>query len=340
MSYLNETRYRWFSVDFETDLSAEDLELSLDQTTWVTATHTTEPAGADFPAPAPGFTRFWWKLLIGPDGGSLMLTETDQTIYGRIVLAVETIRPTWIVQSLAPPTPNPGTGVCLWPIELDDCACTQEVDDDSLFESIVAQASSMLTRLSGFTVGQCQYTIRPLKVCRECRSWCCGGTDGIPLSGNQGLPVADVVSVKIGSTVIPKSGWYFDRELQTLWRVPPDTWPKRDERWQAPGTGEAFCVEVITGNDPDEWALRTAASLVCELLKSCAGDAKCRLPRNAVSVTSAGVTIQLRDKDINNLLPEVTAWVAAVNPHGAKLPAKVYSPDLAKSVRGGLCCGR
>jgi hypothetical protein len=243
--------------------------------------------------------------------------------------------------------------VCCWPIDTDACCPPGNTsgEDVELAERMAEVASTMLARLSGYTVGQCSTTVRPLDVCPVCRSWCCGGADGIPLAGPDGRVVWDVEAVHIGEDTLDPSEYRWDRDHGTLWRVPPDTWPTRDARWAECGEPGAFCVDVIIGAPPDAWALQVANTLTCELMLSCTGG-KCRLPRNATQVTGQGVTVQLRPDDINLLLPEVSAWVAAVNPHGARLPARVYSPEARAATgadssllgwaRGwtvGGCCG-
>lgn len=241
-----------------------------------------------------------------------------------------------------------GDLACCWPIDPEKC-CEEisELPDplaDPQVVAAMAEASAILTRLSAYSVGLCSTVIRPLDICPECRSWCCGGTDGLHLQGPNGMQVRDVTDVRLGASSFPVNEWFFDREKQTLWRVPPDTWPTRDERWSEVGTGEAFAVDVIVGTKPDAWALSVAASLTCELYKSCLGS-KCRLPRNATSVSAQGVTVTLTEDEIRHFIPEVSAWVKQINPHDARLPTLVSSPDIgpsrsSRTGRGvGGCCG-
>ena len=229
---------------------------------------------------------------------------------------------------------------CPWPVDEESCGLTDLDPAAPLFVSAVATASSIMTRLSAYTVGNCEAEIRPLGVCRSCRTWCCGGTDAIRLIGPSAVPVWDVTNVRLGALDYPINSWHFDRDSRMLFRVPPDVWPKRDEKWSAPGTGEAFVVDAIIGTPPDAWALDVAARLVKELYLSCTGS-KCRLPSNVTTVTSQGITVRLRDDEVNTFIPELGAWVHAVNPHGARLPGAVFSPDLASDVlsASGGCCG-
>lgn len=233
---------------------------------------------------------------------------------------------------------------CPWELDLDRCGLGDLNADEAVIDSAVATASSIMTRLSAYTVGTCEMQLRPLDICAHCRTWCCGGSDSIRLVGPFQIPVWDVLKVWLGPDEYDPSTWRFDRETRNLFRVPPDTWPRRDEKWSDPYTGEAFVVDAKVGAPPDAWALDVMSRLVRELVLSCTGS-KCRLPSNVTSVTSTGITIRLRDQEINTFIPELGAWVNGVNPHNARLPATVFSPELSNT-RGdasdgsGGCCGR
>jgi hypothetical protein len=231
---------------------------------------------------------------------------------------------------------------CPWPVDLDDCGLKDLQPETPLFISSVATASSIMTRLSGYTIGLCEEEIRPLNMCPECRTWCCGGTDAIYLRGTNQMPVWDVTRVRLGSEEYHEATWRFDRDSRLLYRVPPDVWPRRDEKWSEAGYGEAFVVDAQVGTPPDAWALDVVARLTHELYLSCTGK-KCRLPSNTTTVTSQGITVRLRDDEVNHFIPELSAWVKGVNPHKARLPAMVMSPELSRARKGALsgrgCCG-
>ncbi len=232
---------------------------------------------------------------------------------------------------------------CPWPVDAESCGLAGLDPQSPVFLAAVETASSIMTRLSAYTVGTCETEIRPLNPCPTCRSWCCGGGDAIPLRGPFSISVWDVTRVRLGADEYPTNTWRFDRDTQMLYRVPPDVWPVRDEKWSNAGEGEAFVVDVVIGAPPDAWAMDVAARLVKELYLSCTGG-KCRLPSNVTTVTSQGITVRLRDDEVNTFIPELGAWMNAVNPHGARLPGAVFSPDLAAARRGTLgvlggCCG-
>lgn len=242
---------------------------------------------------------------------------------------------------------------CPWPVDEESCGLAEIAPQESggedpgpgdpIFDAAVLTASSIMTRLSAYTIGNCPTEIRPLNLCRECRTWCCGGADSLYLLGPSGLNVWDVTRVRLGADEYAENTWRFDRQTRLLWRTPPDVWPSKDEKWSNAGEGEAFVVDVTLGTPPDAWALDTCARLVKELYLSCVGK-KCRLPSNVTTVTSQGITVRLRDNEVNTFIPELAAWVHAVNPHGARLPARVMSPEVSErglgvSNSGGGCRG-
>lgn len=232
---------------------------------------------------------------------------------------------------------------CPWEVDLESCGLSGIDPDSPVFTGAVAAASSIMTRLSAYTVGTCETEIRPLNLCSQCQTWCCGGADALRIVGPLQIPVWDVTRVRLGPIEYPVNSWRFDRETKLLYRVPPDYWPKKDERWSDAGEGEAFVVDAVVGTPPDAWAIDVATRLVKELVLSCTGG-KCRLPSNATQITASGITVQLRDREINTFIPELGAWMHGVNPHNARLPAAVFSPEVS-AVRGGGhnglggCCG-
>ena len=96
------------------------------------------------------------------------------------------------------------TDPCDWDLDLDDCCSPPE--DDTLFEKAISRASTMMLRLSGYRIGQCASSIRPLSACKECRTHCCGGADGLRLMGPDGRPITAVDKVWLGADEYPSSG--------------------------------------------------------------------------------------------------------------------------------------
>lgn len=218
-----------------------------------------------------------------------------------------------------------------WPVpEAGGCTngCTIPADvDPDLLASASEQAGVILRTLSGNRVGTCTDTIRPLSECGVCRGYCsCGSGDRVRLLSSNG-PVAAVTEVTVDGDVVPDDEWRFYPSSQLLYRVPPDVWPTRDTKWADCGDPDTMCVDVTVGTEPDSWALSVHAELTCELVKSCT-EQVCRIPKNATQVSGQGVTVTLSADQINQFIPSVSAWVAAVNPNKATQPTRVWSPDL------------
>lgn len=212
---------------------------------------------------------------------------------------------------------------CPWPIDITDCCKSANLDpsnadDAAKIDSIIAQVSEMLTLWSGGAFGGCR-TVRPLDPCGECRSGCCGSGDCIVLHS-----ASAVAEVRVRGEAVPETDYYFDAARGTLCAAPGLSWPTRDPRTSPVGELE---VDVLTGAEPDAWALAVATELACELALACGGDKKCRLPRNAITVSSQGVVVSLRQDDLIYSLPGVISWVNSVNPHRATSPARVLSPE-------------
>jgi len=235
---------------------------------------------------------------------------------------------------------------CCWPISIDEGCCPEaEALEQERVDQLGQIVSSMLLRWSGYQVGLCQAQIRPLHECSYCRTWCCGSADGIRLDGPNGMRVADVLAVYAPNELL-LTDYHFDSTSQTLYRTPPDKWPARDAKHLPLGEPGTFGVDVVVGSPPDEWALWVAEQLFCELAKSCRGG-KCRIPKNAIRVDGQGISVAVSENELKHMIPEVMAWVGAVNPAGATVPARVFSPEVARRgtrVTGGLygvrgCCG-
>lgn len=220
--------------------------------------------------------------------------------------------------------------LCAWPIDVTDCCKStgldpEEPQDAAKIASVVAQVSDMMSRWSGYTFGGCT-TIRPLDPCGECRSGCCGSGDCIKLH-----TASAVLEVRVYGAVVPESDWHYDVSTGLLCAHPGLAWPTSDPRYQSQGSLE---VDVLTGSEPDAWALAVASELACELLLSCAGK-KCRIPGNATTVSSQGITITLKQDELLYAIPSVIGWVNTVNPHRATAPARIMSPEARLSQRSG-----
>lgn len=209
--------------------------------------------------------------------------------------------------------------------------CTiPEGTDPAVIAAAEDQASAMLRLLSGNQIGVCETTIRPLGECPVCsRVPCCGAGDRVRLTTPYGPPTS-VIEVRVDGVVTP--GWVYYPSTGLLYRAGGESWPRRDVKADT----ATLAVDVTVGVEPDAWALAVWAELACEIVASCVGG-KCRLPRNATSVSSQGVSISLTPDAIKHLIPSVSGWVASVNPVNKRAPSLVSSPDLTPD--GGGSCG-
>lgn len=99
---MAETRYYYLSLDSDHDISAAQLEISLDRVTWAAASYVPDPpsTATALPSPAAGTTRYWWRYLFGPDADLGPLTPgptMGRTIYGRLTDNPELLEPTWSI---------------------------------------------------------------------------------------------------------------------------------------------------------------------------------------------------------------------------------------------------
>lgn len=348
MSYLNETRYRWFSLDSEADLSTVDLDLSVDQVTWTTAEHTTEPLLVDLPAPDPGFTRYWWRALFGP-AEPLTLTEPEQTIYGRATVGLEELRPTWVVRSEEPVETFP----CDWPI--DYCADSlpkpldgMEAPRVQLYERM---AVDFLWNWTERRFGTCQTAVRPCRVLCPPGSrspytphliggrWyniaCgdCGDTCGCTYTPTVVLPdiASSVDQVLIDGAVMSPTRYRLDNG-RYLRRTDGGRWPVCQNLTvdtTEPGSWEI----TYTAGIPVPVGGQVAAGVLAkELAKAACGDSTCELPQRIQSITRQGLAVVLDTFDDiekgHTGIWLVDSWVASVTK--APVRSKVYSPDISR----------
>lgn len=210
---------------------------------------------------------------------------------------------------------------CCWPLDVEACCKRSSLDltvpeDAAKAHQIIRQVSVMLSTWSGFRFGGCK-TIRPSEPCGSCRPRSCIQGDCIILHD-----ASSVVEVRVDGD--PVEGWTFDPVRGILCS---------DEGWPTTSLGDipTLEVDVMIGEEPDAWALAVGNEIACELIKACVGDKSCRLPRNATTVTSQGVTVALSLDEITYIMPSVIQWVRAINPVRATRPARVLSPEANRA---------
>jgi len=240
-----------------------------------------------------------------------------------------------------------------WPVDITGCH-----DFDSYPSSVQSLAKAMATQtlrmLTGFRVGGCPITVRP------CSRRCVAATDGWYAFGptwrpeitNAGEwingccasdncmhlgtasislppPVGNIVEVLIDGLAVDPASYRVDNGNELV-RTDGLPWPTtQDMLAPADGLG-AFSVTYLHAVPVDGIGAQVAGVLACEYGKAQQGLA-CALPSSVVSITRAGVSMELTQGLFPNGMtgiPDVDLFIARWNPNGLKAPCVVWSPDL------------
>lgn len=222
----------------------------------------------------------------------------------------------------------------------------------------ISLAGQSLRLLTGFRVGGCPVTVRPCRrSCNEStwRTYPVAGTGGstpwypVSLGGRWlnigcghaggcaciGLsqvrlygPASAVVEVKVGGIVLDPTAYRLDPG-GWLVRLDGDVWPL-EQNLAAPDTEpDTWSVTYTPGAAVDGLGAWVAGILAGEYVKVCT-DGECRLPTGVTQIARQGVTMTLGTgafPDGKTGIREVDSWLEAINPHGLKSPATVWSPD-------------
>jgi hypothetical protein len=336
-----ETLYRHVSLDSDKDLTGNLLEVSLDRETWTAADHFAAPASASgLIPPAEGFTRYWWRVLIGP-GQALDPTGIPEplTLFGRLTDAPEVLFPSWVLGTQEPDTAPALTDYC-WPVVVPTPAVAEwNALDGATRAYAEALAVTTLRTLTAYQVGGCPVTIYPRRSrcvhsgssdrpdvypVLDSGTWynvgCgCAGADRSALL----LPRAygGVVAVRLDGVTLDPSTWRWDgvrlhRTDGTRWTFTPG----------------GLAVDLYENARPDGLAALAAGALAVEYARARSGGS-CRLPSRATSVARSGVTVQLAspaDMYPQGLtgITEADLFIRSVNPHRLVTAPTVWSPDL------------
>jgi len=141
------------------------------------------------------------------------------------------------------------------------------------------------------------------------------------------LPRPDVTAITaVTLRGAPFVGWR--REGNWAVRTDGHPWPLSDG---------ATSITYDYGRPAPAAAVRACALLAAELAKAGASR-KCALPARTTSVAREGVSFEMidprefLDDGLTGLLA-VDLWIKAVNPHGTRQAAQVWSPDLVTARR-------
>lgn len=249
--------------------------------------------------------------------------------------------------------PDDAVGVC--------SACDDASFTDDQWETSILLASGILYELSGRKwPGICVDTIRPRGRIPEAGpppssmlptaegNGGNGGNGGCGCSGRSSEtvilpngPIIDVTEVTVDGVVLAASAYRVD-DGRVLRRVDGRTFPccqNLNDDTTATGT---FEVVYEWGAAPPADAAVMAGLYACELVQAIFGTdddcARCRLPRNAQTVSRQGVGIVLADptalaNEGLTGLPEIDAWLRAVNPDRRRVRALISYPGKPRAHR-------
>ncbi len=150
-----------------------------------------------------------------------------------------------------------------------------------------------------------------------------------------GEPVIEISEVKIDGQVLDPSAYRVD-DWRYLVRTDGGTWPACQQAHlddDQPGT---WSIVEIYGAAPPPSGVAAAVALATQYALACStAAADCALPANATRASRNGVEFNLTLADLiddqgNHTVPEVRAFIHAVNPHGLADDAHVRSPELAR----------
>lgn len=363
MTFLDETRFHYFSLDSDQDLSTATLSLSTqDPAVWVVASHTTAPASASsFPAPQVGLNRYWWRALFGP-GEQVSLTGNATTVSGHLTNAPEDLYPTWTIYE---EDPDPQVPYC-WPLDVGCLGTEWNTYTAEVQETASLLAVETLRMLTAYRVGGCPVTIRPCREsCARLGTWQVYPVQygygvpilswqpalyagqwmnvacGCPANGCSCGPITDlrlpgapgaVVEVKVDGVVLPPTDWRIDN-TNRLTRIGGPEWPTCQDMTLDDDEVGTFAVTYTMGAAPGRLGAVAAGRLAGEYALLCQGR-NCALPATVRTVARNGVTLDLAAAD-GDLWPggltglrDVDVFIRRWNPHALKAPATVWSPDV------------
>lgn len=244
-----------------------------------------------------------------------------------------------------------------WPLDATCCDGWDEIDPD-VQRAATQRAVDLIWMLSGRRFGLCQVTVRPcprrcapppptwwagvgwypavvdgaivnVSAC-GCRTRCaCTPYSAVVLEPG---PVTSITEVRIDGTVLDPAA-YLVLDARELVRTDGGQWPGCQRLDQPDGAADTWTVTYTYGLPVPAGGQAAASVLACELAKACTGAGRCRLPNRVQQITRDGVSMTLLDPmeflDKGRIgLPEIDAWLAAVNPNALPEAPRVLSPDL------------
>lgn len=233
-----------------------------------------------------------------------------------------------------------------------------DADEESLARRDLAEefAWATLQTLTGYRLALCPLTLSPGRATCEPGTYFAapvGGAHGPfhPYLGVDGhwrnavhssgcrcdlatelrLPgqVARLIAVEVDGVVLPSTSYRVENG-NILVRMDGKTWPLASSAHAEPGELGSIVVTYFDGVAPDDLADWAAGKLAREYLDLLDGK-RCSLPSQVTAVTRQGVTFEMAQSVFSpgqsTGIVEVDVYVARLNPHGLKVPSRVFSID-------------
>jgi hypothetical protein len=245
---------------------------------------------------------------------------------------------------------------CLWPV---DPACldgqwedyTEEIQNRAL-----ALASETLHRLTGYRVGGCPLTLRPVTSDTTCPPhpiYAYGNGSFNPFINQFGqwvnacgitkhcevdlpAPVGRVDEVKVSGVVLTPTDYRIDNGHLLTWQgAGPCPWSEAlTQDPTAPDTDpNTMSVTYLNAYPVDGLGAYAVGILAMEYAKACVGTGKCRLPATVTAVTRGGVSYEVASgafPDGFTGIREVDTFISLWNPQALRQRSSVWSPDIAQ----------
>ncbi|UJE15674.1 head-to-tail adaptor [Gordonia phage Ligma] len=245
---------------------------------------------------------------------------------------------------------------CDWPVDETCMGPAPVLPDDATAEQTAEHTAALARReaatnlavdvlwaLSGRQFGVCPVIARPCPPSLGNSMW--GGFPVIAWDGDNWLnagcscrgrcrysgprklhlpgPVQSIVTVTFGGVDADPGTYRVEGDVVYLDR----DWPSQD-LGRPLGEAGTWSITYERGIPVPAGVARLTGILAAEFDKACAGDAKCRLPRQVTAMTRQGVSYQMYDPTQfyavgKTALPEIDMWLAAVNPNHIAAPPAV-----------------
>lgn len=252
-----------------------------------------------------------------------------------------------------------------WPLVgacLPSCWSTDPNEWSADQARAVRIATAMLRKATGNVFGLCTVTLRPCRSrrCREtypylgvplafspwtpvlhdgqvynvscgCQSGdCgCGAICEVPLDG----PVYDVLNVKVDGVVLDADTYWVDNHNRLVRRGGQPCFPVCQDMELPDTEPGTWSVTYRRGALPDADGELALTLLAVEVDKLCKGDRSCTLPKGTTRISREGMDIEILVPAGRTGIRLVDNWIESVNPHNARGPMAVYSPDTVRGRR-------